>query len=57
MPGGRLSERVFVEPVKVGVAPSTLPAAFAIVTLCGSGDLLVKSIVTWLEAATSVFVL
>ena len=42
MPAGRVSVSVFVPPVKVGVAPSTLPAALATVTLCGSGELLVQ---------------
>ena len=48
---------VLVPPLNVGVAPSTLPAAFAIVTLCTIGEWLVKSIVTWLEVATSEVVL
>ena len=41
----------------LGVAPRTLPAALAIVTLWGTGDLLVKSIVTLPEVAVSVVVL
>jgi hypothetical protein len=43
-----LSETVtdLLEPVIVGVAPSTAPLLDAIVTLCGTGELFVKSIVT-----------
>ena len=42
----RSTVRVFVPPMNVGVAPSTVPLEDASVKLCASGDEFVKSIVT-----------
>ena len=47
VPGLRLTERLFEPPANVGVAPTFAPEDDSIVTLCGSEDMLVKSIDTW----------
>ncbi len=57
VPGLRFSERVFVPPENVGVAPTTDPLLEAIVTLCISGDMFVKAIVTLPDDAVSDVVL
>jgi nitroreductase len=57
VPGLRLTDSVFAPPLKVGVAPTLAPLEDSIVTLCGNGDLLVKSIDTCPAFALSVFVL
>ena len=46
VPALRLSDRLFVPPLNVGVAPTFSPDEDSTVTLCGSGALFVKSIDT-----------
>ena len=57
VPGLRLSDRVLEPLWKVGVAPSTVPEADATVTLCPSGAMFVKLIMTLPALALSAVVL
>jgi len=53
VPGLRLAVSVLLPPENVGVWPTTAPLLEAIVTLCPTGDWLVKSIVTFPDLALS----